>query len=447
MILVADYVLPISGPPIKRGAVVVEEGEIEAVGSREDLVRKYKYEEVLDFGRAAILPGLVNCHTHLCYTILRGYEDDLPLLQWLVYGIAEGSSRMEPEDLEISALLGCVEALKAGTTCLADVAVSLRYLDSVAKTGIRAIVYREVMDLFARDPEEVLEEALGEIERCGEIASRYGRISLGISPHSPYTTSPDLLEAALREARERGLPASIHLAESREEVEFLRNGRGTLAELFGRLGVRFEPPRATPLEYLDELGVLSRGIVLAHCVHLGRGDLELMESGGVAVAHCPRSNAKLGCGIAPLAELLRRGIPVGLGTDSAASSNSLSVLEEARFALLLQRAVREDVGALDARAALELATLGGARALGLGDVVGSLERGKRADLVVVSLKGAHCTPAYDPYSALAYSAISRDVVFVMIDGEVVVEGGRLLRVDEERVLRDAERVAEKIAES
>ena len=443
MLIRASWVVPVSRPPIRDGAVLVEDGAIVAVGPYGQVRAEAGRDEVLDFGQAIIMPGLVDAHSHILYTVLRGLEDDATLFPWLASAIIGPLSLLDEEDLLWSARLGCLEAIRAGITCLADASPRSAPALAISEAGLRGVVYREVFSGEA-GPEEALEEGLKAIREMEEKAS--GLIEVGISPHSPYSNPPELLRSVAEVARSMGLKICLHLAETREEFEYLALGRGRLADLFGEAGWSLGPsPGRTPALYLRELGLLGPDVLLAHCVHLTDGDMRAISSSGSPVAHCPKSNAKLGSGIARVPDMLRAGIRVCLGTDSTASNNILDMFEEMRMAIFLQRAQRTDAPVLRAEEALYMATLGGAEALGLSGLVGSLEPGKKADIAVIRLHEG-LIPTYDPVSTIVYCANRSDVVMTMVEGRVLYREGEFTTLDEDGILRACRSIGEKLAE-
>ena len=444
MILRGEWVVPVSRPPIRDGAVLVDDRAITAVGPYEEVRRQAgRGCDVLDFGRAIIMPGLVNSHTHLMLTVLRGVEDDLTLFPWLASGVLGPEEALDDRDFYFSALLGCLEATRSGTTCLADACPRDVGLRAMAEAGLRGTAYLEVFE-GERSPEEAVEEALKSALRVAEEAPE--RVRVGVSPHSPYANSRETLELLAMGAREEGLPICLHLAETKAEFEFFLEGSGELALVAEELGLRVRGGLGkTPTRYLHELGLLGPDVLLAHAIYLTEEDMSLIAGAGSPVAHCPKSNAKLGSGVARVPEMLSSGVKVSLGTDSAASNNKLDMFEEMRAAVLVQRAVRADAPILTAEEALRMATLGGAEALGLSDLVGSLEPGKRADVTVVELREG-LLPTYDPISTIVYCADGSDVVFTMVDGEILYERGRFYKLDAERVLDACRRIGEKLAE-
>jgi cytosine/adenosine deaminase-related metal-dependent hydrolase len=440
----ADWVLPISGPPISRGEVVIEDGRIAAVRAATSVTGP----DVDDFGEAILLPGLVNVHTHLDYTVMRGLLEDIDFFPWIRELTGRAASFTE-EDWIASATWGAAEAVAGGVTTIGDCTFSGAAAVAARELGIGGTIYQEVFGIDeARTGDEIVAELRGRVKQM-RVDLAGTRLRVGISPHAPYTVRPSLFRALAEYARAEDLPVCIHAAESQAEAELIRHGAGPFAEMYGRRGIEWSAPAGTTVRYLDGLGILGPRTLLVHGVQVSAADRAIVRDRGVAWAHCPKSNAKLGAGIAPLgiirdltaptsaggdAERARNESPpgtvpdrpaihpdsfpgrVGLGSDSVASNNTMDLFEEMRFAVLVQRAARRRIGVLSAHEALDLATRGGARALGLDDEIGTLEPGKRADLCVVALGGLHSAPAYDPYSALVYAASAADVVCTYISG-------------------------------
>jgi 5-methylthioadenosine/S-adenosylhomocysteine deaminase len=438
LLLAARWVLPIHARPIAYGAVRVEDGRILWVGRETDLPPWGGPEERIDLGEAALLPGLVNAHSHLELTAFRGLCEAPIFEGWLEALIEAKYARFPAAGYAASSRWGVIEAIRAGVTTVGDGSDSGTVPGALIEGGLRGVVYREV---FGPDESEA-ERSIAGLEEglAGDLARATGRVRPGISPHSPYTASARLLRKAADLAREKELPLMVHAAESLAEESFLREGRGPLARRLEARGIRWTPPRASAVKYLSDLGVLGPRTLLVHMVNAGGDDIDLVLASGAAVAHCPRANAKLSHGIARAADMIARGVPVGLGTDGVPSNNVCDVLGEARAAVLFQRALRtENARALGAEAALRLATIGGARALGLEDRIGTLEPGKLADLCAVDLSGAHLQPVHDVEAALVFSASARDVVLTVVEGEVLYRDGRVLSLDEDAAREELRR--------
>jgi len=418
-ILRAQWVVPVSGPPIANGEVVIEGDRILAVREARSGCGADE-----DFGDAVLLPGLVNVHTHLDYTVMRGLLEDLDFFPW-IRGLTARAAALAPEDWQASAAWGAAEAVASGVTTIGDCTVSGAALAAAQQFGLGGVIYREVFGIDeARPVGEIVAELRAQVEAM-RAASRGSRLKAGISPHAPYTVRPALMAALAEYARAEDLPVCIHAAESQAEAELLRAGGGEFAAMFERRGIAWQASGGSTVAYLDRLGILGPDTLLVHGVQVSAADRHIQRERGFAWAHCPKSNAKLGAGIAPIG-LLQGLAPgesgggcarVGLGSDSVASNNTMDMFEEMRFAVLLHRAAQRRISAFGAREALEMATLGGARVLGIADACGSLEPGKRADLCVVRLGGPRTGPHYDPASALVYSAGAADVLCTVAAGE------------------------------
>lgn len=445
----ARWVLPVTAALIEDGAVAVEGTRIVGVGTRRSLASQFPAAEALDFGEAAILPGFVNCHTHLELTAMRGYleREEGDFFAWLRKLTVARLERMTPDDLYVSASWGAIEAARAGITCVGDASdaasSSLRALNDV---GLRGTVYQEA---FGPDPKlaqeqfEKLREKIAGLRSYETLLAR-----LGVSPHAPYTVSAPQLELIAEFSLTEKLPLMMHAAESRAESEFVLHGRGPFAYGLARRAIEWHAPGVSTIQYLARLGVLRARPLLAHCIRVDEVDIQTIKDADARIAHCPKSNAKLGHGRAPLASFIRSDLKVGLGSDSVASNNTCDLLEEARFAVLMSRAGLENSQAgvmTGAEEALSLATIGGARALGLEDEIGSLEDGKQADLTIVSLTGAHQLPVYDPAAALVFASSGRDVLLTVVAGREIYRDGRVLTVDEERFQARLKEIAATVA--
>ena len=393
----ADWVVPVAGPPIENGAVAFEDGRISAVGTAADLGAGERFED------AVIFPGFVNAHSHLEYAAYAGFGDGLSFPPWIGLHIAR-KRRLDQADMEALARLGAAECLRSGITTVGDCSFAGATAVACDELGLRAIVYLEV---FGEDA-----GALGTFEELRDrvSSSLSDRVQLGISPHAPYTCTIELYEACAQ----LGLPVATHLSESEAELEYLRSGRGP----WESLGEFLVPPLGRgAIGALAEAGVLGPSLVAAHCVHVTDEEIALLAATGTAVAHCPRSNALLGCGVAPLAAMRAAGVRVCISTDSPASTPSFDMFDELRTAVMAARARERRPDALTTADALELATLGGARALGLDAEIGSLEAGKQADLAVVSLADSPFLPWEDPVGAVVLGGSSDRVLATLVSGE------------------------------
>jgi len=454
----ARRLLPIASPMIEDGALAIDGSTIVAVGARGEIVSAFPNSPIKDFGQAAILPGLINVHSHLELTVMRGFleREENDFFAWL-RKLTIGRLAMTPEDLIVSATCGAIEAVRAGVTSFGDSSSSgAQTMQALRRVGVRGIVYQES---FGPDPQRAAENVAQLGDQIGGMQKQENDlVRVGVSPHAPYTVSATQLEMISRLAIDEELPLMMHAAESQAEKLLLLEGRGAFAEGFERRAIDWNAPRISTIAYLQRHGVLETKPVLAHCINVDDADLDLIKLSGAAIAHCPKSNAKLGHGCAPLAQFISQGITVGLGSDSVASNNTCDILEEARFATLLARLdwggrpgvskgaesfdLGEGIGALPngranapvtAEQALYAATLGGARALGIDDRVGALAEGMQADIVVVDLSGAHQQPISNPAATLVFSSSGRDVLLTMVAGKEIYRDRRVSTVFEEEL--------------
>jgi cytosine/adenosine deaminase-related metal-dependent hydrolase len=465
----ARWVLPIVAPPIKDGAVAIEGSKIFAVGARADLVKRFPDAIINDFGEAAILPGLVNAHSHLELTAMRGFleAEENDFFAWL-RKLTIARMAMTPEDLFVSATCGAIEAARAGITCVGDSSSSaLESMKALQGVGLGGIVFQES---FGPDPNlanENLAKLQAQLSSVRKAETDFVRA--GVSPHAPYTVSAPQLELISRLAIDQHFPLMMHAAESDAERLFMVEGRGTFADGLKTRNIEWKAPGVSTIQYLKRHGVLETRPLLAHCINVDEKDLDLIKGANAGVAHCPKSNAKLRHGRAPFASFIAHGINVGLGSDSVASNNTCDILEEARFATLLGRVdrgtsprVSKGSEALssenksralpDSRAsapvtaadALFAATLGGARALGLDDRVGALTEGLQADIAIVSLDGAHQSPVSNPIDALIFCSSGRDVILTMVAGREIYRNQCVAAVDERETSSRLEMLRTKI---
>lgn len=432
----ARWVLPITSPPIEDGAITIEGSTIIGVGARTQLETDFPDAPVKEFGDAAILPGLVNVHSHLELTVMRGFleKEETDFFAWL-RKLTLARLAMTAEDLFASAAFGSIEAARAGITCLGDsssfATQSMRALNEI---GLRGIVYQES---FGPDPKLAEENVAKLREQLSAMRDRETYlVRAGVSPHAPYTVSARQLELISRLAIEDQLPLMMHAAESNAERNFMIEGRGPFADGLKGRGIDWQAPGVSTVRYLSEHGVLDTRPLLAHCINVDSADLELIKTAGAGIGHCPKSNAKLRHGRARFAEFIQQEINTGLGSDSVASNNTCDILEEARFALLMARVADLPADSDESRTevcatqALFAATFGGARALGLDSQIGALQPGMQADIAVVSLGHAHQQPVSDPVDTLVFSCSGRDVILTMVAGREIFRDQAIVTADE-----------------
>lgn len=420
------------GLDVVQGAVSVRDGRIVSVG----LEPERPHDVVIDAGGSYLLPGFVQTHIHLCQTLFRGYADDLRLLDWLTMRVWPMEAAHDAASLAAATRLACLELLRSGTTSILTMETvhdTEAVLEAASATGIRATIGKCMMDAPPPNTPKRLHETLQ--RSIDESLALYrswhdtsdGRIRVAFAPRFAVSCSRQLLEAvASLSERERAL-VHTHASEQREEVEIVRRDSGL-----------------SNIEYLHIVGLTSSRLNVAHCVWVDPREQELLIGADVKVTHCPSSNMKLGSGIAPVPDMLDRGICVSLGSDGAACSNHLDMFTEMRLATLLQ-SVRLGPGALPAREAMKMATRNGARALGLDEHIGSIEAGKRADLVLVDHTGAHLAPGLDPFSTIAYAGRPTDVRLTMVNGEIVVRDGVPTQLDAAEITATATHEARALA--
>jgi len=416
---------------LEGGAVAIERGRIVAVGPASELAASYPEHRRVDATGKIVLPGLINAHTHAPMVLFRGLADDLELMDWLENHIFPAEAEHVDEDfVRAGTRLACLEMLAGGTTTFVDM---YYFEDAIAeeadRCGMRAVVGETLIDFPAPD-HATWEEAVAYTRAFVARWKDHPRIRAAVAPHSAYTVSGEHLREAHALAEELDAPLLTHLVEAPSELEQVRQRTGT-----------------TSIAFMDSLGVLTDRMVAAHVVWPEPAEIALLAERGVGAVHCPQSNMKTAAGVAPVPALLAAGVAVGLGTDGAASNNDLDLWEEIDTAAKLHKVAALDPTLIDARQALRMATIEGARALDLEEEIGSLEAGKRADLIVVRTDGFHQRPYSNPYSLLVYSTKAADVETVVVEGRVVVENGRVLTLDAEAVLTEAEAWRERISRS
>ncbi len=444
-ILTADYLVTVSDQTLINGGVVVNQDKILDVGNRDDLIENYPDAHERNFGNSVLMPGLVNSHSHLELTVLRGFLDkyDDDFASWLITLTKTRANLLTDDDLKTSALLGATEGLRSGVTTFADIGrFGEAGFEALKSTGLRGILFQETE--FSPDnktADKYFNNLVEKFFRLMENESALVRV--GISPHSPYTVSRRLFEKIAEFSLKDDIPITIHASESADEELLMKRGEGFFSEIYKKENVSWEVPNSSSIEYLKRIGVLETKPLLAHCVKVSESDIDLIADSETRIAHCPKSNAKFGHGIAPFSSFMDRGIRVGLGSDSMASNNACDLFEEARFAALVSR-VRDGERFIHSEEIIKAATIGGASALGMEDRIGTLEIGKQADIIAISLDNFSQTPAYDLFSALAFTTSARDVVFTMVAGKQLYDRGEFETVDEDELIRQVKRIAIKI---
>jgi 5-methylthioadenosine/S-adenosylhomocysteine deaminase len=374
---------------------------------------------VIDASRKIVMPGFVNTHTHLAMSLFRGVADDLPLMRWLQEEIWPMEKKLEANHVYAGALLGCLEMIKTGTTCFNDMYF---YMDEVARSieesGMRGVISYAMFDFGDESKaDDILKEGGKSIKKYNVAGSR---IKAVLGPHAPYTCSEKLLVKTAEMAKKHNTLIHIHVAETKEEVETSKKEKGK-----------------TPFEYLDNIGFLRDNVLASHSTWVTEKEIKILKKRNVKVAHNPTSNMKIGCGVAPIPEYIENGVLVSLGTDGAASNNSLDMFQEMKICALLHKINKRDASVVPAEKVLEFATINGARALGLDNEIGSVEVGKKADVILVDLDRPNLTPLTNPVSHLVYSARGCDVDTVIIDGKIVMEDRRVRTIDQPQVLNFA----------
>jgi 5-methylthioadenosine/S-adenosylhomocysteine deaminase len=409
--------------PIK-GDILIEGDKIKQLGQQ----LFDEADEVIQGQGMVAMPGLINAHQHTPMSLLKGFSDDLKLMDWLSQKMLPAEARMTPEDIYWGAKLSMAEMIKSGTTAFADMYIHMNEIAAaVAEVGMRASLTRGLVFL-EDDGGKRITEALELVDRWNGRAD--GRITTMLGPHAPYTCPPEPLLEIIKMAEQMSLPVHIHLAETKEEVLKIR-----------------EKYNQTPTEYLYQLGLFERShVLLAHSVHLNRRDIGFLRGIRGGVSHNPVSNLKLGCGIAPVNEMINQGIIVGLGTDGAGSAATVDMFEEIKAATWLQKLDYGDPTVLPAHKALQMATINGAKLLNIDDQAGTLEIGKKADIILIDMKKPHLQPVHHVESLLAYSVNGADVDTTIVNGKVLMKNRKLLTIDEDELFEQVSSRALKIVE-
>lgn len=426
---------------IEDGAILVRDGRIAALGKTYDLAEAFPDEQREDLRGDIVLPGLIDTHVHLAQAMIRGCADDLELIDWLGKRVWVLQGNYDEADGRASAELCIVEMLKSGTTAFLECMLAGRYgLDGIAEavieSGIRGVLSKIVMDTatyaskddwmypgMREDRDVTLRGTLDAFDRWNGAGD--GRLQIWFGPRTPGGVTPELYREIARLARERGMGITVHLAEVQADREFLLKTYGL-----------------KPVEFAREVGLAGPRVVLAHVIWVDDEEIRLLAETGTHVAHNPASNSKLASGFARIAEMLQAGVNVSIGCDGGPSNNTYDVLRDLRWVCYLQKARLLQPQVVPAEAAIEMATINGAKALGWEDEIGSLEVGKKADFIVIDTRKPHLTPSPNPVSTVVHCATGADVREVVIDGKVVVRDGRVLTLDEEKVVRTARERAE-----
>ncbi len=413
---------------LRRHSLAIRDGIIEAILPTGKAHAQFHADRVVQLENHALIPGLINLHTHAAMTLMRGLADDLPLMEWLNQHIWPAEAKhVSQQFVHDGTLLACAEMLRGGITCFNDMYFFPEAAAKAAVTaGMRAaigIIVIEFPSNYASDPEDYLNKGLATRD---ELRSQ-PLLSFCMAPHAPYTVSDKTFEKLLTYAQQLDLPIHIHLQETQDEIQ------QSLAQ-----------HKARPLERLHGLGLLGPAFIAVHAVHLTSQEIALLANQSCNVAHCPSSNLKLASGFAPVASLLDHGINVGLGSDGAASNNRLDLFEEMRLAAMLAKAVSSRADALPAHQALQMATLNGARALGLDSKIGSLAQGKAADITAVDLSGLELSPCFDPVSHLVYAAGREQVSHVWVNGKLLLDNRQLTTLSAQELAAKARYWQEKI---
>ena len=416
---------------IEDGSVVVLGGRIVAVGTQAEMDAKYTARETLDARGRVVIPGLINGHTHVPMTLFRGLADDLDLNEWLTKYIFPAEAKNVTEEfVRVGARLGLAEMIRGGTTTYCDMYYFEDAIaDETAKAGVRGVLGETVIDFPVAD-NKTWPEAMAYTEKFVKKWKGHALVVPAIAPHAPYTVSEEHLKQVRAFSDRTGAPIVTHVAETRKEVEDLLKSKG-----------------ASPVDYLARIGFLSNRVIAAHVVHPSPEEISVLKRLGVGVVHNPQSNMKLASGVAPVPQMLQMDLNLGLGTDGAASNNDLNMWEEIDTTAKLHKVFTMDPKVVTAQQAFEMATIRGARAMHLEREIGSIERGKRADLVIVDLDDLNQTPLYNVYSQLVYATKADDVRTVVIEGRVVMRDRRLLTLDEQDIKARARIFREQIIKS
>ena len=429
LIISGSYLLPNATQKslIQDGAVAITGDTITAIGTTEKILAEFSTEQHIHTEHGLIMPGLINTHTHAAMACFRGLADDLPLMTWLEKHIFQVEARWTPEMVYQSTLLSIAEMIKSGTTSFCDMYLfSKEVARATEESGMRAWI-GEVLYDFPSPCYGELDNGFSYVDELFAHYNNHPLISITADPHAVYTCSPELLTRLGQVAQDNNSLYVIHLSENEAEVNTCK-----------------ERYNCTPVEHLEQLGLLTPRTLAAHCVMLDDQDIALLSKRGVNVSHCQESNMKLASGTAPVVKMLEAGVKVGIGTDGAASNNDVDMFSEMNTVAKIHKVARMDPTAMNAEQTLHAATLGGATTLGAGKQIGSLETGKKADMIVLNMNQPHLTPLYNVPSHLVYAARGADVIHSVINGRLVMENRFLKSLDEEQILARMREIGQKI---
>jgi 5-methylthioadenosine/S-adenosylhomocysteine deaminase len=408
---------------IKDGAIAIKNGKITFVGKKAS-AKGVKAEKKINAKGKVAVPGLINCHTHVPMTLLRGIAEDKPLDIWLKEAVWPLEAKLTPEDIHVGALLGCLEMIKSGTTCFADMYFNEEAVaKAVEESGLRAVLAEGIIEAENKAlGEKMLKKSIKFAENFNGYAD--GRVKVMLGPHAAYTCSPELLAKVRERAQELAVGVHIHLAESAEIFREFKKKHG-----------------CSEVEFLNRLDFFKGDVLAAHCINLSEGDRRILAEHHVNVVYVPVANMKLGLGAAKIKELSSLNVNVAFGTDGPASNNTLDMLETVKVGALLQKLIYADPKILSAYEALKMATINGAKAIGLEKSIGSLEAGKKADIILINFSKPHLKPLHDIYAAIVYSARGSDVDTVIVNGKILMEDVQVKTLDEQTVMEKAEKHA------
>ena len=433
ILITGGTVVTMAGPNLENGSLAIRDGEIVAVGASSEIDGKYDAKTVIRAGGHAVVPGFVNAHTHAPMVLFRGIADDLDLMDWLTnYIFPAEAKNVDREFVKWGMRLAAAEMIRSGTTTFGDMYYFESDIAREAKAaGLRGVLAQTFIDFPAPD-NKTWDEMVAYMRAYAKQWKGDRLITPALAPHAPFTVSKEHLQQVRALATELGCPILIHVSETKNELAQVAEKQNGM----------------TPGAYLDSIGFLGDDVVAAHGVHLTADELKTFAAKKTGVVHCPESNQMLASGVAPIVDMVKAGMEVGLGTDGpAGSNNNLDMLEEMASAARLQKVMREDPKAISAREVLRLGTIGGAQVLGLADKIGTLERGKRADVVIIDLQQAKTQPVYSVESAIVYAASGNSVVTTIVDGRILMRRGEVLTVDEAAVMAKAKEYRQKVLAS